>query len=381
MPLYFSLQRMDFNASVVNYGIHRITANQRGHRVTMQADVKHSIIHQFYTNDGQIGLRFAHATMTNDEAVNLPLSELTDVYHAKPSKGYARFINPEHDDVDTEQLSEFPPLLQAWRKGEDEFVTFSQRTAQILHQQLQHYGFLESGFLLIASYLERGHDHLVVAFLPNKEGVAIAPDLSVDRSSLLDINRVFLAATINLSEWQEEPESTSYISFLKGRVGRKIADFFLDFLGCTEGYNVKKQTQQLVETVQNYVQEHDLEPAQAQAVRQSVYEICDTSWKNDEPVRVADLSEQLAQAVTTGQSFADYTATLAEPLPEELRTDRSTVRKLVKFQGQGVGLSVGFDQQLLGERVEYHPATDTLTIRGTPPNLRDQLRRYFGIDS
>lgn len=347
----------------------------------MQADVKHSIIHQFYTNDGHIGLRLAPSTLAVDDDVHLLLSELTDVYHAKPSKGYARFIDAERDDTDSEQLSEFPTLLDAWRKGDEEFVKFSQRTAHILHQQLQHYGFLESGFLLIASFMERGHDHLVVAFLPNKEGVSIAPDLSVDRSTQLDINRVYLAATVNLTEWHEEPESTSYISFLKGRVGRKISDFFLDFLGCTEGRNIKQQSQQLVESVQQYVQEHNLAPEQAQAVRQSVYEICDQSWKNDEPVRVVDLSEQLSQAVDTTQSFADFTAKLEQPLPEELRTDRSTVRKLVKFQGQGGGISIGFDQQLLGDRVEYNPATDTLTIHGTPPNLRDQLRRYFGIDS
>jgi nucleoid-associated protein len=29
----------------------------------------------------------------------------------------------------------------------------------------------------------------------------------------------------------------------------------------------------------------------------------------------------------------------------------------------------------LGERIFWDAATDTLTIRGTPPNLRDQLQR------
>ena len=34
-----------------------------------------------------------------------------------------------------------------------------------------------------------------------------------------------------------------------------------------------------------------------------------------------------------------------------------------------------YDAMLLGERVFWDPATDTLTIKGTPPNLRDQLQR------
>ncbi len=346
----------------------------------MQADVKHSIIHQFYTNDGQIGLRVAPATLAIDDEVSLLLTELTDVYNAKPSKGYARFLT-EDDDADEHQLSDFPHFLKDWRAGELEFVDFSQKGAQILHQQLQHYGILEPGFLLFASYTDRGQDYLVVAFLPSKDGVMIAADLSVDRSSQLDISKVQLAAMINLTEWVEEPDSLTYISFIKGRVGRKISDFFLDFLGCAEGVNAKKQSQQLVESVHSFVQEAQIEPEQANELRKSVYEICDNQWQQGEPVRVKDLSEQLQEQVPTERSFADFAGSQEQALPEEFLTDRTTMRKLVKFQGQGGGLSVGFDQGLLGERVVYDPQTDKLTIHGTPPNLRDQLRRYFGIDS
>lgn len=347
----------------------------------MQADVKHSIIHQFYTNDNQIGLRVAPATLAANDEVGLLLSELTEVYNAKPSKGYARFIDAAHDDAEAHQISDFPQRLEAWRQGSEEFVEFSQQAAKILHQQLQHYGILEAGFLVLSSYTELGQDYLVVAFLPSKDGVTIAPDLSVDRSSQLDINKVQLAATINLTEWKEEPDSATYISFIKGRVGRKVSDFFLDFLGCAEGLNAKKQSQQLVEDLHKYVKESDLPTDQANLLRKSVYDICDSSWQNNEPVRVQDLSAQLHETVPAERSFADFSAAQQQPLPEEIRADRTTLRKLVKFQGQGGGLSLGFDQELLGSRVEYDPNTDKLTVHGTPPNLREQLRRYFGIDS
>ena len=34
---------------------------------------------------------------------------------------------------------------------------------------------------------------------------------------------------------------------------------------------------------------------------------------------------------------------------------------------------MSFDAKLLGDRVHYDPSTDTLTIKGVPPNLKDQL--------
>nr|MBA2816660.1 50S ribosomal protein L25 [Candidatus Pantoea persica] len=51
------------------------------------------------------------------------------------------------------------------------------------------------------------------------------------------------------------------------------------------------------------------------------------------------------------------------------------MRQLTKFSGSGRGLTLNFDATLLGERIFWDLATDTLTIKGMPPNLRDQLQR------
>lgn len=76
-----------------------------------------------------------------------------------------------------------------------------------------------------------------------------------------------------------------------------------------------------------------------------------------------------------GVNFFDFTREQGYQLEESFPADRSTVRKLTKYVGAGGGLNLSFDSLLLGERVFYDPETDTLTIKGTPPNLRDQLTR------
>ena len=52
-----------------------------------------------------------------------------------------------------------------------------------------------------------------------------------------------------------------------------------------------------------------------------------------------------------------------------------TLKQLTKFSGSGGGITINFDAMLMGERIFWDPVTDTLAIRGTPPNLRDQLQR------
>ena len=49
----------------------------------------------------------------------------------------------------------------------------------------------------------------------------------------------------------------------------------------------------------------------------------------------------------------------------------------MKFSGAGAGLSLSFEQKLLGERVQYDAERDVLIIKGTPPNLRDQLQKFI----
>lgn len=347
----------------------------------MQLLIENSIIHQFYSHDDQVGLRLAPEALAEDEQLHELLEELTQVYTNKPAKGYASFIT-EADDGDG---GPFPEQLANWHKGEVQFVEFSQQAAKLLLEQLQHHNMLEAGFLLVTRYNHLSTEYLLVAFLPVKEGVSINPNLAVDKSHQLDISKVQLAARIDLTQWETQADSERYISFIKGRAGRKVSDFFLDFLGCTERVNSKSQTQTLIEAVTEYGKQAELAPEQRQSLNAVAYEYCDEQWKQGEDVKVKDLSEHFAQAQPSDRSFEDFSREYAEQrqaeLTEEFPADKSTLRKLVKFQGQGGGVSMSFDHTQLGERIEYNPETDTLTLHGTPPNLRDQLRRYFGIDS
>ncbi|MEI8597476.1 nucleoid-associated protein [Vibrio sp. M60_M31a] len=73
----------------------------------------------------------------------------------------------------------------------------------------------------------------------------------------------------------------------------------------------------------------------------------------------------------------DFTKEQGYELEESFPGDRANGSgKLTKYVGAGGGLNtLSFDSLLLGERIFYDPETDTLTIKGTPPNLKDQLSR------
>ncbi len=77
-----------------------------------------------------------------------------------------------------------------------------------------------------------------------------------------------ISSRASISPKETNPESTRYLTFLKGRVGRKVADFFMDFLGASEGLNAKAQNRGLLQAVDDFAADAQLDKSERQNVRQ-----------------------------------------------------------------------------------------------------------------
>lgn len=348
----------------------------------MNLTVTNSIVHHIYQDtNGQFGIRFSTELLSANAEVTSLVNDFNQVYNAKPVKGYASFPVPNEgvpvtDDVGVQ--SAFPGLLNSWLDTSCSFMEFSREVAELLKTGLESYAFSESGFLLMADYETTGDRFLVVSFLPVRDGVMVQPDLRVQKSAQLDIHRIQVAARINLTEYQANMDDGFYVSFVKGRSGRRISEFFLDFLGCVERVNAKASTTQLVHTIDSFVNAAQVPGEMASELKQEVYDYCGQQWEHGDHVRLTELDARLVER--GAPSLVAFAEEKGIDVADAFPADRSSLRQLLKFQGQGGGLSLSFDQSLLGHRIHYDADTDQLTIKGTPPNLRDQLRRYLGLN-
>lgn len=109
-------------------------------------------------------------------------------------------------------------------------------------------------------------------------------------------------ARIDLTEWETNPQSTRYLTFLKGRVGRKVADFFMDFLGASEGLNAKAQNRGLLQAVDDFTAEAQLDKAERQNVRQQVYSYCNEQLQAGEEIELESLSKELPASVKSASA-------------------------------------------------------------------------------
>ncbi|ASG07881.1 nucleoid-associated protein YejK [Vibrio anguillarum] len=331
----------------------------------MSLHLSNVILHQLSKNEqDELVVKYRSQSLDNDTSAENLVAELHRVFNSKASKGFGSFKSD----------SDFQTWLQELRQGERDFYDFSQISAQRLKDELSKYPFADEGILVMAEYQSLATDYLFIGLLPLNQSLKVTEGLDISATDYLDINKMDIAARLDLSSFETDKNSNRYLAYIKGRVGRKVSDFFLDFLQADVGLDTKVQNQVLMQAVQDFCTDSKLEKDEAIGYKKQVYDYCNEQIKAGEEVHIRELSGELP-ASQDGTVFFEYTQAHGYELEESFPGDRSTVRKLTKFVGAGGGLNVSFDSLLLGERIFYDPESDTLTIKGTPPNLREQLTR------
>lgn len=278
-----------------------------------------------------------------------------------------------------QENSIFAQELNRLLENEINFLNFSQQSTKLLAQELGKYNFADSGTLILCQYNFLATDYLFIALLDSRISMLVDENLEIRRTEYLDITQFDIAARINLTDLQVNANSNRYLTFIKGRVGRKISDFFMDFLGAEEGLNPQVQNQCLLQAVSDYCEQGELNKEQTQAVKKQVFEYCKGQLASGDEIALTELSANLP--TLNERPFVTFTEEQDYGLEETIPPVRSALKTLTKFSGSGKGVTLSFDADLLNNRIEWDPLTDTLTIKGIPANLKDQLQKALKCDN
>ena len=334
----------------------------------MSITVKQIILHQVVKsneeaeNSPQLTAVLREQLLAITPEVEQMMLQLHQGYQNK-AKGYGIF----------QESSVFAQSLNRLLENELDFLPFSHESTHLLINELSKYNFADNGTLVLCQYNFLATDYLFIALLDSRISMLVNEQLEIQRTEYLDITQFDIAARINLTDLQLNANSNRYLTFIKGRVGRKIADFFMDFLGAEEGLNPQVQNQCLLQAVDDYCVQGELNREQTQAVKKQVFEYCKGQLNNREEIELAELSNELP--TLNQQPFMAFTQEQNYGLEENIPPVRTALKSLTKFSGSGKGVTITFDAELIDQRIIWDEAADTLTIKGLPPNLRDQLQR------
>lgn len=227
--------------------------------------------------------------------------------------------------------------------------------------------------LVIAVYRHLATDYLLCSMLGVKEAVQLSESVLPTRSHQLDITNIQLALQIDLTEYNLNPDSERAIAYIKGRVGRKIGDFMSEAFAIEEKYDAKAATQKLVENVETFIQTHNDDPENVKVMRDVSLDVMKTAADSGEFMQIKALSDELEEKAGIA-GFYEH-ASKDEDFNEACPIYISASKPLQKFFGQGGGMSLSFDRELLGEHIVFDPDTQQLTFKKIPPNLLNSLNK------
>lgn len=345
---------------------------------------------------GEVSLRLGPENLAPEQGgtstkITAFVDGLHAIYNSKASKAYGSFTttpmmgnttnsseSENSNENSTIQVARFVDLMESYFNDKQSFYNFSIQAANSLKNEIEKYDLEESGYLIVCHYEYMGGRFLLVAVIPVSEHYSVDGELNISADQHLDINKLQLAARIDLFDYQQNANGNRYISFIKGRAGRKVSDFFLDFLGCEEGLNSKEQTQTLVQAVEDYVSVNQLDAGEKQQTRKELLSYCKEQKSSSQDVSIQEIGKVIGHTTTdsSGQSqdFYQFCQQQSYPIEESFPHDQTVVNKITKYSGYGNGISLSFERSHFGQDVVYNPHNDSITIYKIPPNLKEQLQ-------
>lgn len=138
----------------------------------------------------------------------------------------------------------------------------------------------------------------------------------------LNLDHIRLAAR---SEWRNNPESRQYISYIKGKQGRRINDYFRDFIGCQDGIDAPGETRTLLKAFSDFVESENLAEESAREKTQALVSYSVAQAKLGEPITLDELSEEIDE--DQPKSFYDFIKAKNYGLSDTLPPDKKTLNK------------------------------------------------------
>lgn len=283
------------------------------------------------------------------------------------------FGQPESD---TDPQPHFVVLLKRFFSNGcfNDFLTFSKAAAQHFKRKLETAGGAKGGYLLFNHYTYGDENFLSVVLLRKKQGLSLSADLTLDEIEELDLDKLHMAARINLSAWVSGG-SNKYISFRIGKAAKDVTDYFSDFIGCVEYTRAKIDTQNLVAVTKKFCFELGLTDDKTEEIKSFVFDQCIAWLEDGVSVQIDQLSQMLDARLGLQDSGSFLEIAQSDPylLNNELPIEKSSLRGLKRYIGKDKKLSISFDSDLLNVSIFYDD-DDELKITKLPDALKQQLK-------
>ena len=149
-----------------------------------------------------------------------------------------------------------------------------------------------------------------------------------------------------------------------GKNGKKVSEYFRDFIGCQEGVDGPGETRTLLKAFSDYVESEDLPEEKAREKTSALVGYASSQAKIGEPMSLEELSGVIDEE--NPRAFYEHIRNKDYGLSPEIPADKRTLNQFQRFTGRAEGLSISCSWLPWGKSVRpMLPANST-----SPTNAR-----------
>lgn len=342
--------------------------------------IKEFIVHllEKQADSTQSTLSLSKNTIPSSAILEGFLDELNKIYNSKATKVFGGFAKqPETETVSDDKdephkLLSMDDILSAYSNKDMSFIDYTGQSMEILKHHIEMATKATGGYMLFAHYSLFGSDFMLLAMLNNVRGISIDNQLDISAIDYLDINKLHLAARIDLTQWQEDEASQRYISMVRTKESHKLSDYFKHFIGSDETSNSTQETNDLFTAIGQFCDNKFEQEEHKSEFKKKAADYCIDQAEKGQAVDLKDFSNYVAEGAV--DDFMNYVKSEQFQLNNEMSPNKAVIRRFNKITGRNSQMSITINEEALGHSVIYDADKEVLTITDLPATLKAQLQ-------
>lgn len=243
------------------------------------------------------------------------------------------------------------------------------RMEQLLNANLASSG----GHLFFARYTRDKQQFMLVVKLMTEPGQVFRQLTAVDDATHLSVDRLQVAARINLTAWKSKDKSR-YVTFVSTREGGHTSNYFRDFIGCDVTVESREESKKLAAVIDDFVKEkvasRELTVTEATTRKRNVFDHAAEVNAKQEPLSLAEV----ASLVWPGERevFLTYLNQHPNAPADNFSPDRRALRTLAEYSYRSADFKLTMSLEF---KLEHKVIVDAerLVIENPPADLIREL--------
>jgi len=257
------------------------------------------------------------------------------------------------------------------------FVEFTDHIAQnfeaILNEPTKQT--VKGGYLVFYEYSFHNQEWLAVVILNKTQGIDVNQSLDVIATQLLDLAKLHIGATINLTKWRAA-DGERYIKFRTG-LASEVRDYFERLIGCQrDQLAIKVETQQLKKTIEDFARSQNLNIDQINDILNDAYKFISPRVNESQPVLLTELINSIFPDKVDG--FFDYIGNKDIDLSQDITIDKNTLKTFRRFTAHWNDINLTFGRRAVGKNITVDD--DKIILVDAPPWLIEDIQKILNPD-